>query len=401
MLRRKFLACAAATLARAAASPVRIRRLATHKCSVGRRDYLFVEIHTDSGITGLGEATVGGRVDIVEQAVTWFEPHLVDKDPSGIEDHWNRHYYDLSRSREGMVLMTALSAVDIALWDIEGKRLGQPVSRLCGAAGSRPLRVYYSHWSQDLKDRSPAALADLVHKTRADGWNAVKWILYKGSGERERFRRLVAEVEAVRKAGGADFEFGLEMYETFTVRTALELARAVAPYKPMFIEEPVWRESPQALAEIAAKSPVPVATGEGLLHRYDFRQLLDAHGAQIIQPDVIHCGGITEIRRIASLAETYLVELSPHMWYGPVAHAASIHAVASCRNFLIQEWDGVADSIFTEWTRGTYPLPKNGTVRPPDKAGLGIEMDFDLLRRKYPYSGQNTGQSMRPPGGRQ
>ncbi len=396
MLRRRFLQFAAAAAARAASSPVRISGIATHKCTVGRRDYLFVELKTDAGITGLGEATIGGRIDIVEQAVRWFEPYLRGQDPAGIDDHWNRFYYDLSRAREGMVLMTALSAIDIALWDIEGKRLGQPVWRLCGANGQKPLRVYYSHWSHDLEPRTPEALGELVAKTKADGWNAVKWILYKGGTEAERLRRAVREVEAVRKAGGDGFEFGLEMYETFSVRSAIELARAVAPYRPMFIEEPVWRESPQALGEIAAQSPVAVATGEGLLHRYDFRQLLDAKGARIVQPDVIHCGGITEIRRIASLAETYLAELSPHMWYGPVAHTASIHAVASCRNFLIQEWDGVSDRMFTEWTRGTYPVPANGVVRLPTKPGLGIEMDFALLAKRHRY----TGQSLRPPGGR-
>lgn len=397
MERRQFLGSfAAAVAARAAVSPVKIRKLVTHKASVGSRDYLFLEIQTDSGITGLGEATIGGRIDTMEQAVKWFEPFLLGRDPSGIEDHWNRHYFELSRWRDGGVLMTALSAVDIALWDIEGKRLGVPVWRLCGAAGDKPLRCYYSHWSHQLKDRSAAALTDLVHKTKADGWNAVKWILYKGGTEPERLRRYVAEVEAVRKAGGADFEFGLEMYETFTVRSAIELARAVAPYKPMFIEEPVWRESPQALAEVAAKSPVPVASGEGLLHRFDFRQLLDAKGSQIIQPDVIHCGGITEIRRIAALAETYQAEISPHMWYGPVAHTASIHAIASAHNFLIQEWDGVSDALFTEWTRGSYPVPKNGFVKLPSKPGLGIEMDFELIAKRHPY----TGQSLRLPGGR-
>lgn len=179
------------------------------------------------------------------------------------------------------------------------------------------------------------------------------------------------------------------------MRSALEFARDVAPYKPLFIEEPVLRELPEALSEVAAKSPVPVATGEGLLTRYDFRKLLDARGASIIQPDVIHAGGITEIRRIASLAETYGVEISPHMWYGPVAHVASLSAMMSCRNFLIQEWDAVHDSIFTDLTRGTYPTQKDGAVTLSSRPGLGLEMDFAGWHKRFPY----VGQSMRPPGG--
>jgi galactonate dehydratase len=300
-----------------------VQSLQTRKYTIGNRDYLFVELKTANGIMGIGEGSISGRVDIVEKAIQWFAPYLVGKDPAGIDDHWTRAYYQLSRYRDGSVLMTALAAIDLALWDIEGKRLGLPVWRLCGSAESRPLRVYYSHWSQTLEPRSPARLSELAAKTRADGWTCVKWVLPKGGTESERLRRLTAEVEAVRKGGGPDLDIGLEMWETFSARSALEFARAVAPYKPIFIEEPTLRELPQVLGEIAAKSPVPLAGGEGLVSRYEFRHLLDAKGAQIIQPDVIHCGGITEIRRIASLAELYGVEIAPHMYYGPVAHTAS------------------------------------------------------------------------------
>src|SRR5437763_12060824 len=193
------------------------------------------------------------------------------------------------------------------------------------------MRVYFSHWSQSLNPRTAEALAKLAAATRAAGWTCVKWVLPKGGAESERLRRLVAELEAVRKGGGPDLEIGLEMWETFTVRSAIEFARAVAPFRPMFIEEPTWREMPQALGEIASKSPVPLAGGEGLVSRYEFKQLLDAKGAQILQPDVIHCGGITEIRRIASLGEVYGTEMAPHMFYGAIAHVASLHAMASVR----------------------------------------------------------------------
>lgn len=380
----------------AAGRRLAIRKLITRKHTIQNRDYLFLEIETDGGITGIGEGSISGRVEIVEKAIQWFTPFLIGKDPSGIEDHWNRNYYQLSRYRDGSILMTALAAVDIALWDIEGKRLGEPVWRLLGTSEAKPMRVYYSHWSHELTSRTPEQLANLAAQTRAAGWTCIKWVLPKGGSEPERLRRLVAEVEAVRKGGGPDLEIGLEMWETFNVRSAVEFARAVAPFRPLFIEEPTWRELPQALGEIASKSPVPLAGGEGLVSRYEFKHLLDAKGAQILQPDVIHCGGITEIRKIASLGEVYGAEMAPHMYYGPVAHVASLHSMVSVRSFLMQEWDAGMQSVFTAVTRGTFPVVKNGHVVLSDAPGLGIEMDWAELDRRYPYRSQ----SLRPPGGR-
>ena len=267
LTRRAFLAAAPLV---AAVQRVVIRALKTRKHTIDGRDYLFLEIETDSGITGLGEGSISGRVEIVEQAIQWFAPYLTGKDAGGIEEHWNRNYFELSRYRNGPVLMTALAAVDIALWDIAGKSLGQPVWRLTGSSRAQPMRVYYSHWSQSLNPRPPEALAELAAATRQAGWTCVKWVLPKGGSESERLRRLVAEVEAVRRGGGPDLDIGLEMWETFGTRSAIEFARAVAPFRPLFIEEPTWRETPQALGEIAAKSPVAVAGGEGLISRYEF-----------------------------------------------------------------------------------------------------------------------------------
>ena len=390
--RRAFLA---ALQLLAAAQRLNVKKLVTRKHSIGNRDYLFLEIETDGGITGLGEGSVSGRVEIVEQAIQWFAPYLVGKPAGGIEDHWNKAYYQFSRYRNGPVLMTALAAVDIALWDIEAQRLSEPIWRLMGAEEARPMRVYYSHWSHDMEPRTPDKLAALAAKTKAEGWTCIKWVLPKGGTEAERLRRLVAEVEAVRRGGGPDLEIGLEMWETFSVRSAIDFAKAVAPFRPLFIEEPTWREMPQALGEIAAHSPVALAGGEGLISRYEFKQLLDAKGARILQPDVIHCGGITEIRKIAALAEVYGAEMSPHMYYGPVAHVASLHSMAGVRNFLMQEWDQDKAQTFAALTKSTFPQVKNGHVTLNDKPGLGLTMDWQEWDRRYPYKSQ----SLRPPGG--
>ncbi len=375
----------AALRASPAAGKLKITKFETHKVLRGpRRDLLFLEVHTDGGIVGIGEGSLPERVDIVEQALRWLEPRMVGLDPSGIEDHWDRMYYRLSRWRDGSVLMTALSAVDIALWDIEGKRLGVPVWRLLGGPIHSKLRVYWSHWDSGLPSRTPAALAEHAARSREKGWTAVKWVVPKAPTEAERIEQTVADVEAVRKAGGKSFDICLEMWETFTSRSAIAFARAVAPYHPMFIEEPIQRENPEAFTEIAAKSPVPVATGEGLLSRFDFRHLLEAKGAAIIQPDVIHCGGITEIRKVANLAETFGVEVAPHQWYGPVAHVASLAAMSVCRNFLIQEWDAGGDAIYREFT-DKYPAQKDGVVALPEGPGLGISVDFAGLKKRFPY----------------
>jgi galactonate dehydratase len=383
MLRRDLLKLFPLTAL--AASPVKITSLNTHKCLIDGREYLFVEVHTDAGITGLGEASLPSRIDITEQAVRWLEPHLKGLDPAGVEAHWNRLYFNTNRWRDGSVLMTALSAIDIALWDIEGKRLGVPVWRLLGGNNAQPLRVYYSHWSANTKPRTPAALADHARATRAAGWTAVKWVIPRAASEHERLRQTVAEVEAIRLAV-PDLDIALEMYETYSMRSALDLARALAPHRIMFLEEPVWRESNPALGQVAAQSPIPLAGGEGLLHRWQFRDLLEARGAMIIQPDVIHCGGITEIRKIAALGQVYGAEVAPHMWYGPIAHMASVQSMAGIHNYLMSEWDGANAQRFHDLTQGTLPLVVNSRVTLPDQPGLGLKIDFNDWKKRFPYN---------------
>lgn len=345
----------------------------------------MLEIHTDGGITGLGEGSLPSRVDIVEQAIKWLEPHFVGRSPAGVEEHWDRMFYQLNRWRQGSVLMTAQSAVDIALWDLEGKALGVPVSRLLGGPLRRDLRVYYSHWDTPVTQRTPAALAQRAVQTRDEGWTAIKIIPQQDPTEAGTIAKLTAELEAIRKAVGNSLDIGLELVERFSTRQAIELARAIAPHRPLFIEEATRRENPWAMTELAEKSPVPLAGGEGLLDRFQFRQFLDHKGAAIIQPDVIHCGGITEMRKIASLAEVYGAELAPHQWYGPVAHVASLHVASVCRNFLIHEWDAGSDPVFQEVTGGTMPLQKNGTVRLPSAPGLGIQLNVAEFSKRYPY----------------
>ena len=378
--------CARQTSAAPSSGTIKITGFDIHKVTLRWRDLVFLEVHTNAGLTGLGEATLEGRAEMAESALRWLGESMVGRDPAGPEEHWNRSYYQLSRWRNGPAAMTALSAFDIALWDIEAQRLGVPVSRLLGGPIQRSLRVYYTHWSAGIESRrSPEAFRDWALETHQNGWTAVKWTLPVAGTESQRIAKTTAELDAVRKAAGDSFDLCLEAAETFTVRSAIQMARAIAPYHPFFLEEPTLREYPAGLAEVAAQSPVPIATGEGLFSRAEFRPLLDARGAAIIQPDIMHAGGITEIRKIANLAETYGVEIAPHQCSGPVAHVASLHAMSVCRNFVIHEWEGADDALFREVTDGTYPTQKNGTVALPEAPGLGLRMNFAELKKRCPY----------------
>lgn len=389
LLSRRRLLALPALSAFAAPPPCKITRFVIHKSTLRWRDLVFLEIHTDTGLVGLGEATLETRADLVETALRWLEPTMVGQDPQGPEQHWNRNYYGLSRWRHGAAELTALSAVDIALWDLEGKRLGVPVSRLLGGAVHDPLPLYFTHWSSTLKERTPAAFSEWATETRRRGWRAVKWTVPLAGDDKSRIAQIVNEVQAVRVAVGSQLEIGLELAETFNYRTTLELARALAPLKPMFLEEPTLRENPALLGQLAAQSPVPIATGEGLLLRSEIRQLLEHKGAAIVQPDVLHAGGITELRKIAQLAETFGVEIAPHQCSGPVGHVASLHAMAGCRNFFLQEWEGDDDAVYQELCQGTYPVQKDGAVGLPVGPGLGLTVNFAEFTRRFPYKGIN------------
>lgn len=370
----------------AADGKVKITGFTIHNATLRWRDLVFLEVKTDAGITGLGEATLEGRADLVEAALRWLEDDFTGRDPAGPEEHWNRAYYQLSRWRNGPAALTALSAVDIALWDIEAKRLGVPLSRLLGGSLRQQSRVYYTHWGASIEShRTPEAFRDWAIETRSKGWTAVKWTLDAQGTEPERIAHASAELDAIRKATGDSMDLMLEAAETFSIRSAIDFARAVDKFHPLWIEEPTLRENPAGLGEVAARSPVAVASGEGLFSRSEFRTLLEARGASIIQPDVLHAGGITEIRKIANLAEAYGVEIAPHQCSGPIAHVASLAAMSVCRNFLIQEWEAADDAVFQEMTGGTYPVQHNGQVTLSDRPGLGLKFDLAEFTKRFPF----------------
>jgi galactonate dehydratase len=213
---------------------LKITGFAIHKATLRWRDLVFLELKTDAGLTGFGEATLEGRADLVEAALRWLEEDFIGRDPAGPEAHWNRAYYQLSRWRNGPAPMSAISAVDIALWDIEAQRLGVPLWRLLGGPLRRASRVYYTHWGASIENhRTPQAFHDWAIETRKKGWTAVKWTLAAQGSESERITRAGAELEAIRGAVGNSLDLMLEAAEIFSVRSAIEFANAIAKYKPL------------------------------------------------------------------------------------------------------------------------------------------------------------------------
>lgn len=344
--------------------------------------WLFCRVDTDDGIVGWGEATLEGRTETVRTAVHELAELLTGQDPLRIEDHWrvlaNGGFY-----RGGPVLSSALSGLDQALWDIFGKSVGLPVHRLLGGPVRDRVRVY--GW---IGGDEPSAVADAAAAQLEAGFTAVKM---NASGRLGPIG-TVAETDAVlrrasrvREVLGDDRDFALDFHGRVSAANARRLLPRLAELHPLFVEEPVLPENAAALPSVVAASPVPIATGERLFSRWDFLPALQA-GISVVQPDLSHAGGISEVRRIASLAEVFDVSLAPHCPLGPIALAASLQVAFATPNFLIQEqsggihynvgaelWDYLVDPEIFRFTDGHATLPS--------APGLGIDVDEDAVRR--------------------
>ena len=276
--------------------------------------------------------------------------------------------------------MTAMSAIDIALWDMEARRLGVPLYRLLGGPHRTALRTYASHWLQDAETAEQAyeGAKEAVRR----GFNAFKWCPFRFDqlrddpyGAQLRAGELMA---AAREGAGPATEIYIECGEMLSPRSAPAFLDVLAPHRPGWIEEPFPFEGPHAIARLQSETSIPVAVGERLLSRYEFRELLEKGGCRIVQPDVMHCGGVTELRRIAALAETYQVTVAPHNPGGPICTAASMHLAASLPNFLVLE-QIEPDRALRDRACSAPPLLADGCLQLSDKPGLGLEPDLDVL----------------------
>jgi galactonate dehydratase len=339
--------------------------------------WLFLKVHTDAGIVGLGEPIIEGRALTVATAVKEIEPYLLGKDPRQVVHHWQAIYRH-AFYRGGPILTSALSGIDMALWDIKGKALGVPVYELLGGPTRKGVRVY-AH------ARNPERLKEAV----ARGFTAFKTM--PATRRPARYVETPASVHyaaekfaEMRKAAGDDIDIAIDFHGAISPATAKLLIKALEPYQPMFIEEPCQAQNHDVMAEIARGTHLPIATGERVFTKWGFREVLEKRAATILQPDLCHAGGITEVRLIAGMAEAYYAAIAPHNPLGPISLAAGIQIAASIPNFLCQEQVSLGDGYLKQ----PFVL-RQGYVDLPAGPGLGIELDEEKLASKIGHDWKN------------
>ena len=345
----------------------------TFGVNMGDGNHVFVKILTDEHLHGIGEAYRVGPDHAVEEAVHYFKDWILGQDPTRIEYIW-RLLYNGSRFPGGSILNAAISGIEIACWDLKGKALGVPVYELIGGRCRDRVRVYLG-----VSGSTPREVADSAKRAQDLGFTAVKMAPHPPDAEKlpwdQVLRGTAARLAAVRKAVGDDMDVGLDPHaRIFEPVRALQMAQAVEPYRPMFFEEPLRPENIVAMGRLHRKIPVPIATGEMLYTKYEFRDVIAEEAADILQPDLLLCGGLMESKKIAAMAEAEYLTIAPHSPLGPVSTAVSTHFAASTPNFIILEYrddsQGPMRNLILE------PLKREGGyLELPQDPGLGIELN--------------------------
>jgi len=349
------------------------------------RNLIFLKVSTDEGLVGFGECTIQNR----EEGVLGCLPgavrrHVLGSDPFNIEDLWLRMYRN-DFWRGGVIATSVMSGIEVACWDIIGKAVGQPVWRLLGGRCHEKIKAYANAWYT--VERTPQEFAQRVKVVLEKGYKALKVDPF-GPGAMELSRaekiRSVELVAAIRDAVGPDVEIFVEMHGRFSAHTAIEIARMMEPYQPGWIEEPCPPEDIPSLQKVAAQVQIPVATGERYFTHYGFREVLESGAVDILQPDVIHAGGILDMKKIAAMADARSIMLAPHNSNGPVCTAASVHFDFCTTNIKVQEcFDDFSEPWVVEAVPGT-PRPQDGYFHLPQGPGLGISLNEDLIK-EHPF----------------
>jgi galactonate dehydratase len=347
--------------------------------------WLFLRLETSDGLVGWGEPVVEGRAKTVRAAVEeLLDNYLLGEDPSRIEDHWQAMYRG-GFYRGGPVLMSAIAGVDQALWDIKGKRFDAPVYELLGGRARDRIRVY-----QWIGGDRPSEVGEAAAEKVEEGFTGLKM---NATSELRRVdtpaavRAAEDRLREVREAVGPEIDIGVDFHGRVTKPMVKRLAEALEPYDPMFIEEPVLPEHNDSLPAIAVHTSIPIATGERMFSRWDFKEVFESGSVDVIQPDLSHAGGITEVKKIADMAEAYDVALAPHCPLGPIALASCIQVDICSPNALIQE-----QSLDIHYNRGGDVLDylagpgvfeyEEGYVAAPDGPGLGIELNEEYIEQQ-------------------
>ncbi len=375
---------------------MKITQIETFLVHPDDRNFLFVKVHTDEGIYGIGEAYSAGPDDATVAVIRDFETWLVGRDPRDIEFLWQL-MYNGTRFPGGVLINSAISGIEHALWDIKGKVLGVPVYELLGGKCRDKIRVY-----QNPGGHSPAEMAERsVALIERYGYTALKIGPHGRGSEALPWNQVVkgaaARLEAVRRAVGDDVDIGVDPHaKIFEPARAMQMAKALEPYNPYFFEEPLRPENIDAMADLRHQLDVPLATGEMLYTKFEFRDLLVRGAADIIQPDICCAGGLMEQKKIAAMAEAFYVTVAPHNPMGPVATAVNVHFAASTPNFLILEYlpddSGPRRDLIDE------PIKLvDGFLELPTRPGLGIDLNTDAYE-KYPFKRWHRAFPIRPDG---
>lgn len=357
---------------------MKITQIETHAAPLTGRDSLIVRVHTDEGLVGLGEAYPVGPNEAVAATIRDFQSWIAGRDPRDVNGIWY-HLYAHSRFPGGSVVNAAISGIEHALWDIAGKAAGVPVYRLLGGKCRDRIRVY-----QSCGGATPEAIAAHARQLVDQyGYTALKMSPHPPNSSELPWAAVVAgaaeRLAAVREAVGPDVDIGLDPHaRIFEPMRALEMAAAVQPYRPFFFEEPLRPENIDALAWLAQKSDVPIATGEMLYTTFGFRELLAKQAATIIQPDICICGGMSEMKKIAALAEAHYVSVAPHNPLGPLATAVNVHFAATTHNFLILEYHSDDESPRRDVLHNPMQL-RDGYLELPEGPGWGVELNEAAL----------------------
>ncbi|WP_326697337.1 mandelate racemase/muconate lactonizing enzyme family protein [Streptomyces sp. NBC_01754] len=359
---------------------MRITGISTHVVGTPWRNLTYVQVHTDEGLTGVGETRMLGHTDALvgylrEASVN----HVTGSDPFAVEDLVRRMKYG-DFGRAGEIVMSGVSVVEMACWDIKGKALGVPVWQLLGGRVTDRVKAYANGWYTT--ERTPEAYHKAARAVVERGYRALKIDPF-GTGHlelgQEETRYAVSLIEAVRDAIGPDTELMLEMHGRFSPATAVRVAREMAPFAPAWLEEPVPPENLKALAKVAEKVDQPIATGERIHDRIEFRELFESQAADIVQPDVGHIGGILEARKLAATAETHYVTVAPHNVGGSVLTAASLQLAGCTPNFkILEHFNDFADADIKKVVKGAPQVdPATGCFPLPEAPGLGVELDVE------------------------
>ena len=349
------------------------------------RNLTFVKVETDAGLTGVSEVRMNNRTDALVAYIDGAKKrHVIGSDPFNTEDLYQRLFRD-DYGRAGEIVATGISVIEIACWDIIGKALNQPVYRLLGGACRDKIKAYANGWYR--VERAPEEFHAAAKRVLEKGYRALKFDPF-GAGyyelSYEEKLKSVELVEAVRDAVGPEVEILVEMHGRFSPYMAIEISAELEKFQPSWVEEPVPPDNIAALAKVAEKINLPVATGERLHNKYEYRELINLQAADILQPDITQTGGFLETKKIAAMGDMCYMTVAPHNVGGPVSTATALHFAACTTNFKIQEHFNDFSEAWVKEAATGCPEVIDGYFSLPNGPGLGMELNEDLIA-EHPY----------------